>query len=372
MSGKKAARRHAQLRMEYRQKRLERRYRRLLSLYPADHRREHAEEMVGVLLEAAGDGRRRFDLADAADLLAGAVRIRMRMLRTHLRDPRWPGNSMRDPRWADALAVASVAFPLLLVVAALAEMGLPQAAVSELTGQGPGVLSGGYLGMWPLTFGAPLTALLVLLRLRRIAGCAALLTAISLIVMAPELWGTYADPGLAVAVFLSAVAAGALFCSPGPARGLVLLRWWGAAVIAAGALIMAALTAGTVWPCCDWPSAPLAQAGAGLTSAFTVDISVGGSVGDDIAAMVVVGVLAVIALACLRAPVSRRVLMLLLVPAIPYVFILLGIFQDTSYIGNGLPPGDEYPLLLLYLPPVLLVILIVAVARIGRARRVPS
>jgi hypothetical protein len=42
----------------------------------------------------------------------------------------------------------------------------------------------------PLTFGAPLTALLMLLRLRRIAGCAALFTTISLIVMAPGLWGS--------------------------------------------------------------------------------------------------------------------------------------------------------------------------------------
>ena len=61
----------------------ERRYRRLLTLYPKDHRREHAEEMVGVLLATAGDarsGRRakawalRFgqETADRADLVVGA------------------------------------------------------------------------------------------------------------------------------------------------------------------------------------------------------------------------------------------------------------------------------------------------------------
>jgi uncharacterized integral membrane protein len=79
----------------------------------------------------------------------------------------------------------------------------------------------------------------------------------------------------------------------------------------------------------------------------------------------------VVAIVCLRAPVSRRVLMLLLVPAIPHVFILLGIFQNTNYIENGLPPGDDYPVVLLYLPSALLVILIVAIARISRARRAP-
>jgi len=81
---------------------LEKRYRRLLALYPKDHRREHAEEMVGVLLAAAAggtpnDGTRadsaragaprpaawavRFgqDTADSADLIAGAARIRSRL-----------------------------------------------------------------------------------------------------------------------------------------------------------------------------------------------------------------------------------------------------------------------------------------------------
>ena len=35
---------------------LERQYRRLLAAYPAEHRREHGEEMIGVLLAAARPG----------------------------------------------------------------------------------------------------------------------------------------------------------------------------------------------------------------------------------------------------------------------------------------------------------------------------
>jgi hypothetical protein len=68
--------------------RIEKRYRRLLALYPKDHRREHAEEMVGVLLAAAGDApvrapnpaawARRFgqhtaDIADLIGVLAPVV-----------------------------------------------------------------------------------------------------------------------------------------------------------------------------------------------------------------------------------------------------------------------------------------------------------
>src|SRR5258706_8314392 len=57
---------------------LERRYRRLLAWYPADHRRVHAEEMVGVLLAAAPQDRRRPSIADALDLIKGGLQTRIR------------------------------------------------------------------------------------------------------------------------------------------------------------------------------------------------------------------------------------------------------------------------------------------------------
>lgn len=57
-------------------RRLEAGYRRLLALYPARHRRVHREEMLAVLLTAARPGQRRPGLAEALDLVAGAVRIR--------------------------------------------------------------------------------------------------------------------------------------------------------------------------------------------------------------------------------------------------------------------------------------------------------
>jgi len=382
----RAAWRHEQLRREYRQERLERRYRRLLALYPADHRREHAEEMVGVLLAAAADGRRRFDVADAADLLAGAARIRMRIVGSRLRDPRWPASSVCDPRWSDALAAASVVFPLLLVVAALSEMGLPQTWESQLTGQGavPGALADGYLTMWPLTFGAPLTALLALLRLRRVAACAALVTTVSLIAIAPSVWGTYSDPGLALAVFLSCLTTGALCFSADPARGLTLLRWWGTASVAGGALVMSGLTGGTMWPCCYLAASlprSMQSAGTSLQAASSTVVTVNttsatsetfvsaSSIGNEIAAMVAIGVVALVTIIFLRGPVGRRVMVLLLVPAIPYVFIVLSNFESLSYAGiSGLPSSDAYSVLLLYLLPGLLLVMIVAVARIRRRR----
>jgi hypothetical protein len=91
-----------------REGRRERRCRRLLALYPRDHRREHAEEMVGVLLAAADAVPVRGpkpaawavrvgqDTADSADLITGALRIRGRMALNRIRRARWFSRTVRD------------------------------------------------------------------------------------------------------------------------------------------------------------------------------------------------------------------------------------------------------------------------------------
>src|SRR5262245_2934059 len=55
---------------------LERRYRRLLALYPADYRAEYEEEMIGVLLALSTSERRFPGWREALDLLWTAVRVR--------------------------------------------------------------------------------------------------------------------------------------------------------------------------------------------------------------------------------------------------------------------------------------------------------
>jgi len=57
---------------------LERGYRRWLRWYPASFRREHEEELVGVLLAGSRAGQRRPDLAECLDLLRGALWMRVR------------------------------------------------------------------------------------------------------------------------------------------------------------------------------------------------------------------------------------------------------------------------------------------------------
>jgi hypothetical protein len=57
---------------------LERRYHRLLMAYPADYRRARGAEIVGTYLDLAAPGQRRPSLADAADLMRGGLRQRLR------------------------------------------------------------------------------------------------------------------------------------------------------------------------------------------------------------------------------------------------------------------------------------------------------
>ncbi|MFC6019916.1 hypothetical protein ACFP2T_27425 [Plantactinospora solaniradicis] len=68
---------------------LERRYRLLLTAFPARHRRLYHEEMLGVLLDRAEPGQRRPTMAEVADLLTAAVGVRLRALRAAATDDRW-------------------------------------------------------------------------------------------------------------------------------------------------------------------------------------------------------------------------------------------------------------------------------------------
>ncbi|MCA1832234.1 MAG: hypothetical protein ABR548_10465 [Actinomycetota bacterium] len=84
----------------------EHRYRRLLRLYPMEHREAHEDEMLGVLLASARPGQQGPTIREALDLILGAFAIHLRrILRTIRRD------------WADAFAIASLLLSLLVAMA---------------------------------------------------------------------------------------------------------------------------------------------------------------------------------------------------------------------------------------------------------------
>lgn len=82
---------------------LERRYRRLLALYPAAHRREYEDEMVTVLLADTPPGHDRPPIATTLDLVLGAATARVRTTRHWL-----AGDTWRRAAGAGVLAVCAL------------------------------------------------------------------------------------------------------------------------------------------------------------------------------------------------------------------------------------------------------------------------
>jgi hypothetical protein len=211
---------------------LEVRYRRLLRWFPADHRRRHGDEMLGVLLAAAPAGKDRPGFRDTSDLMLSAARIRLR-----------PGRALSDRAgWRDALAVFSFIAPVL-ILAALSLSYVAANLLAEAAGQGS--LSFGLAGLsnWNLGIVHPVlgtiafllvtgqgaTAVLVLLGLRR---CAALAAAATVVYYGAE--GFAYAPSITMLVQEAAsllfqlmaplAVIVALLVSPGPRYGRRLMR----------------------------------------------------------------------------------------------------------------------------------------------------
>ncbi len=225
---------------------LEIRYRRLLRWYPAEHRAVHQDEMLGVLMAGAESGWNRPSLAEAADLLLGAARIRLR-----------PGRALSDrPGWRDALAVYSIAAPLMVLISALigwlaAELGLTRIGHGEFTMMVTGIDSHHMAGtaIWLAIDSQGLVAVLALLGLRRWAAAAAAISALYLGITAVLQLYTPLSAGIPISLLYIPFAlvapiseTVALLASPGPRRGRQLMRRRDWALLAAGSAATAALT----------------------------------------------------------------------------------------------------------------------------------
>jgi hypothetical protein len=206
---------------------LERRYRRLLAWYPAGYRSTYGDEMLGVLMAAAPPGRDRPGAAETLNLIGSGLRARLRAIGTGT-----------DPAWRDALAVYSLAAPVLLA-AATYQSGYFLGGL--LFGQGPrtGIDPLAVLHVYSLhlpleviawsTFVITMASLLApvilsLLGLRRTA----LLVAAAVLgwatFQASLSWRIQASNTVALLAAM-AVGVAALAASDGPRRGLRLLTW---------------------------------------------------------------------------------------------------------------------------------------------------
>jgi hypothetical protein len=222
-------------------------YRRLLRWYPAEHRALRQEEMLGVLMAGAKPGRRRPSLAESADLLLGAARIRLR-----------PGRALSDRQgWRDALAVYSIAAPLLVLISTLlgwlaAELESTRIGLGGLTMTFTVIYSPGLLAttaIWVAIGGQGLVAVLALLGLRRWAAAAAAISGLYVGITAVLQLYTPLSVGIPISLLYIPFAlvapiseTVALLASPGPRQGRQLMRRRDWALLAAGSAVAAALT----------------------------------------------------------------------------------------------------------------------------------
>jgi len=292
---------------------LERRYRRLLAWYPADHRRVHAEEMVGVLLAAAPQDRRRPSIADALDLIKGGLQTRIR-----------PGRSEGlDAGWHDTLAVASIVIPTLLFIYFAIWLWI---RVSDLS-------------IFVVLLFIALPPALALLRYRRTAILMSLVPVLFFGFLGAQFighitWISGQVAGLFLAFLLTALA---IVLSAGPARGLQIMsakNWTVVCVIGLGVIVREPVVGRLylqpgIQPSPGWWIIPLGAAviAAALGLIYT-----------------------------LPSPVGKRLLMLLAIPAYPSL---------VSIAAGGYAATAQHEVI--YLPTLAIVGL--AAARAWRSRR---
>ncbi|GAA1033811.1 MULTISPECIES: hypothetical protein [Amycolatopsis] len=206
---------------------LERGYRRLLALYPRAHRTVHGEEMLGVLLDGAGN-RSRPGKAETLDLLRGAVQVHWRHALS--------GNGRRD-----ALAMVSLFAPLLLLTGAASTVREIR-SVSRMDGWPLRMWLSALadVPVWTLWLAA---AVVGVCGLRRASVALAWLATAGLLAVAvldpARHWAVDVTAGW---VLLSVFAAIAMTVSPGPRHGLALLGRWRLAVLVSTVAVLLALT----------------------------------------------------------------------------------------------------------------------------------
>ncbi|MCO6011362.1 hypothetical protein NE236_41080 [Actinoallomurus purpureus] len=196
---------------------LEHRLRRWLRLYPIDQR----EEILGVLLATAGPGRERPSPRDAADLVGGAVRVRLN------REIR----SLSSPIWRDAFAVLSLVTTLLLFTGVI-DLLRDYNGHYSLVQPPPAPV-------WPMWAPWIIVAVLSVRGLRRTAAGLAWAAALSQLPwLAVSAGGSaFEAPFVYDHLFwfgLAVIAAAALSVSDGLRRALPLLGRWRVAALAIG------------------------------------------------------------------------------------------------------------------------------------------
>ena len=311
---------------------LERGYRRLLAWYPRAYRREHEDEILGVLMAGAGEGQRRPRLAESANVVWSALKMRLR----------GPAPASESRPWTDALALFSLAAPLFLLVVDILAVALPyrlpqvpaSPLFARLIARYPeiGGLSLLHVPVFGVTVGCELIiAVLVLLGLRWLTLGVLAASVLYWVAAGHSMpWIPYPLQLVTTGAYL--LVAAALIASPGPRRGRQLVNWrYGVVLlVAAGAVQVSTVAYDAMTP--FWRRAMFPP---------EVTIYLAGSV--------------VLAAAVLAAAVVWKLnwSFLLILAAMSWPYAIQLAFTATGGSTNLLGNPTPAHLAALYLPPVL-------------------
>ncbi|MFE9689497.1 hypothetical protein [Micromonospora sp. NPDC005806] len=306
---------------------LERRYRRLLAVYPWEHRRAYEEEMLAVLLAGARPGQTRPGAGDALNLIGAGLRARLRV----------STRGLTEPAWTDAAAVTGVLVALALFAAAgrnLADhLVVNPALPPPLRPVGADAVD------WLRVAGWAGVALAALIGLRRVAaGLAWAGVAAWLVLVGP---GAVDQPTYVVDTlpqFALALVTAAALTVPAPGRRALAVL--GARRLAA--LVLAPLAVGAVLA-----GSRLSSAGADFAGPVTVYVFYGLLEARSEAVLwlyvagLAVAVLAVLVSLATLAPAVRRRVVVMLAPVAALALVidtaLAGWAVSTLHMGHTIP-----------------------------------
>lgn len=266
---------------------LERHYRRLLVWYPAGHRREYGEEMVGVLMTSARDGQRRPNRGDALDLIGGGLRARFRRSRTG------EGN----PAWRDALAAFSVVAPVVvlgwLTAGYLVEVQRQNALPAPRHFAAIVEADKSTLIIMLIAAAIVVAALAVgpVLARRgqaRAAYAVAAIVSVAALVSLVQMYRVFGAPDNELTLFLTLIAVMevvALLASPGPGRGWQLLSRRGVILLAAVTVVAVAACVACASRYAYWNFANIIRDIAGAVSVLGVALTLRRPVGGRLMAL---------------------------------------------------------------------------------------
>ncbi|WP_336159329.1 hypothetical protein [Amycolatopsis sp. VC5-11] len=206
---------------------LERRYRRLLALYPRAHRAAHGEEMLGVLLDGA-ENRSTPGVAETFDLVWGAVQVHWR-------------HALRGRSRRDTLAIVSLLAPVLLLTGAASTVREIR-SVARLDGWPLRMWLGALadVPVWSAWLAAVALGVWGMRRASVILAWVANAALITVTILDPARhWSADVAPGW---VLLSVFAALAMTASPGPRHGLALLGRLRLSILVGTVVVLLALT----------------------------------------------------------------------------------------------------------------------------------